>query len=401
MSNSLLLALHKKGSGKTTLLNHILNDPTHGMRFAVIENEIGEIGVDEKILSENLDEEIIEVMNGCICCKVRGDLIEALKRLYSKVETFDGIIIETTGLADPAPVVQTFFSETSEELIEEMYKLDCVITVTDAKYIMSRLDEVKPVDVDNEAQQQICFADKIILNKIDLVENKSELEAIVQRLRSLNPAAPILRAQNSVVSPKELLNVQAFDLEKVLQFDPYFLGDVKRPKHDKAVSSISVKLEGEVNLVLLSNWIHEMLNDYGENLYRYKGIIAVKAKEKKFVFQGVGHMFNGEFQSEWNVNEKRVSTFVFIGKNLDSNVMKSGFMACREVQELRFAVGTKVLANVGSYQLGIILNHWEDGHAYRIRLHNGHEVFASVDIDEYVKAEEEFHQKRLRTDKQN
>eukprot|EP01083_Nonionella_stella_P136416 415117_1 len=166
------------GSGKTTLLNHILQDKSHGMRFAVIENELGDIGIDQKIIQENVNEEVIEVMNGCICCKVRGDLVDALKRLYTKVETFDGIIIETTGLADPAPVVQTFFSETNngEEALEKMYKLDSIITVTDAKYILERLDEEKPADAVNEAEQQVCFADKIILNKTDLAQMKMNLK---------------------------------------------------------------------------------------------------------------------------------------------------------------------------------------------------------------------------------
>lgn len=146
------------GSGKTTLMNHILNDQTHGMKFAVIENEFGDVGIDENILSENVDEEIIEVMNGCICCTVRGDLVTALKKLYKRVETFNGVIIETTGLADPAPVIQTFFVD---EDIQTMYKLDSVITVADAKYIVERLDEKKPEGVENEAVEQVVFADKV------------------------------------------------------------------------------------------------------------------------------------------------------------------------------------------------------------------------------------------------
>lgn len=147
-----------RGSGKTTLLNHILNDETHGMKFAVIENEFGDVGIDEKIISENVDEEVIEVMNGCICCTVRGDLVEALKKLYKRVESFDGILIETTGLADPAPVIQTFFVD---EDIQQMYKLDSVITVVDAKHIIPRLDEKKPEGVENEAVEQVVFADRV------------------------------------------------------------------------------------------------------------------------------------------------------------------------------------------------------------------------------------------------
>ena len=161
------------GSGKTTLLNHILNDNTHGMKFAVIENEFGEIGVDDKVLSENVDEEIIEVMNGCICCTVRGDLVKVLKKLHAKVHMFNGIIIETTGLADPAPVVQTFFID---EDIQKMYKLDSVITVVDANNILERLREKKPEGVENESVEQVVFADKILLNKTDLVKAEQLVE---------------------------------------------------------------------------------------------------------------------------------------------------------------------------------------------------------------------------------
>lgn len=376
------------GSGKTTLLNNILEDDSHGMKFAVIENEFGEIGIDQKILSENVNEEVIEIMNGCICCKVRGDLVDALKRLYEKVETFDGVIIETTGLAYPAPVVQTFFAETNdgEDSLERMYKLDSVITVTDAKYIIDRLDEEKPEDTDNEAEQQVCFADKIILNKTDLVTDETELANIEKRLRSLNPQAPILRCQHSKISPKELLNIGAFDLERVLEFDPYFLGEFKQPRHDQSVSSLSTKVEGEVNMSLLDNWIRRLLHDDGEALYRYKGIIAVKGMEKKFIFQGVGHFFSGTFGGHWGANEKRESAFVFIGKNLSTEMLKAGFEACREMKELRFSIGTNVRANVGTYQLGTVIDQWDSGNAYRIRLRDGNEIFAPVDINEYVRA---------------
>ena len=373
------------GSGKTTLLNHILNDNSHGMKFAVIENEFGEVGIDDKVLSENVDDEVIEVMNGCICCTIRGDLVEALKKLYKKIESFNGIIIETTGLADPAPVVQTFFVD---EDIQKMYKLDCVITVVDAKYIIARLNEKKTAGVENDAVEQVIFADKIILNKVDLAKNESDLEAIEGRLRSLNPTASILRCSYSKIHPHEVLNIRAFDLKRVLDFDPEFLDDNQEHQHDSTVVSTACKIDGELNIEMLSRWIERLIMEDGANLYRYKGVMAVKGKKEKFVFQGVGMLFSGSFEGKWKKNEKRESRFVFIGKNLDTEFLKYGFEACRvSSAPLRFAIGTLVRANCGDWKKGKIVKHWDDGNAYRIRLvDEGADVWAPLDIDEYVKA---------------
>jgi len=374
------------GSGKTTLMNHILDDQTHGMKFAVIENEFGEVGIDENILSENIDEEVIEVMNGCICCTVRGDLVEALKRLYKRCETFDGIIIETTGLADPAPVVQTFFVD---EDVKKMYKLDSVITVADSKYIVERLDEEKPEGVENEAVEQVVFADKIILNKVDLAKDEDELKTIEDRMKKLNPHAPILRCNYSKIHPKELLNINAFDLDRVLDFEPDFLDDPDAEHmHDERVKSTSVKVEEEVNVSMLMNWIQRLITQDGANLYRYKGVIAVKGMDQKFVFQGVGMMFTGDFKGSWKTNETRSSSFVFIGKNLDIEFLKAGFKACIVNQkELRFALGAKVQANRGVWVPGTVIKQWDDGNAYRIKLDDGHntECWAPLDIDAYVR----------------
>lgn len=373
------------GSGKTTLLNHILNDNSHKMRFAVIENEFGEIGVDEKVLSENIDEEIVEVMNGCICCTVRGDLVVALKKLAAKIDKFDGIIIETTGLADPAPVVQTFFID---EEVQKTYKLDSVITVVDAKHIIPRLDEEKPEGVENESVEQVAFADKIILNKTDLVPSSTDLESIEKRLKSINPTAPICRCSYSKIDPKELLNIQAFDLDRVLQFDPEFLGDDQEHMHDSSVVSLACKVEGEVNLELLNRWIERLITQDGANLYRYKGVLAVKGVPKKFVFQGVGMLFSGSFEGHWKKNEKRESRFVFIGKHLDKDFLKMGFEACRVSNTLRFSIGTNVEANCGTWKQGKVIALWDEGNAYRIQLNdkNKSEVWAPIDIDAYVRA---------------
>ena len=242
------------------------------MKFAIIENEFGDVGVDEHTLSEKADEEIIEVMNGCICCTVRGDLVVALKKLYNRVEQFNGVIIETTGLADPAPVIQTFFVD---EDIKAMYKLDSVITVVDAKHIMDRLREEKPEGVENESVEQIAFADKILLNKIDLVPDPKELDGIEAEIKKLNPAATICRTQQSKLDPKELLNIEAFELDRVLEFEPDFLDEDGEHMHDDRVTSVACKVKGHpVNVNLLQRWIQRLVTEDGANLYRYKGVVS-------------------------------------------------------------------------------------------------------------------------------
>jgi G3E family GTPase len=354
------------------------------MKFAVIENEFGEVGVDEKILNENVDEEIIEVMNGCICCTVRGDLVVALKKLYKRVDQFDGIIIETTGLADPAPVCQTFFVDQD---IQKMYKLDSVITVVDSKHILDRLAEEKPEGVENESVEQIAFADKILLNKVDL-STEAELVNIEAKVKAINPSAPIQRTLRSSVSPKDVLNLQAFELQRVLDFDPEFLAEDAEHEHDSSVSSVGLQVEGSVNLTMLESWIQRLITDDGANLYRYKGIISVKGMEQKFIFQGVGMLFNGAFcDKTWAPDEKRESRFVFIGKNLDHSMYREGFLACKVDRPLRFMVGEEIEANVGGYERGIVLKHWDEGNAYRVELKNKKKtnVWAPVDIDAYIR----------------
>ena len=372
------------GSGKTTLLNHLLNDKTHGMNFAIIENEFGDVGVDEKVLSERCDEEVIEVINGCVCCTVRGDLVVALKKLYQQIHKFNGLIIETTGLADPAPVAQTFFVD---EDIQKMYKLDSIITIVDTKTILEHLHEQKPDGVENESVEQVAFADKIILNKIDLAPDDAYLVQIEKELRAINPTAPILRTQQSSIAPQELLNIGAFDLQRVLDFDPEFLDEGAEHQHDTSVTSISCKLDAQVNNEMLSRWIQRLITEDGANLYRYKGVMAVKGMDQKFVFQGVGMLFSGTFQGTWKPNEKRESRFVFIGKNLDTEFLKIGFQACCVTDTLRFAVGDAVEANVGTWKAGHIVALWDEGNAYRIRIDDRRktEVWAPIDVDEYVR----------------
>lgn len=372
------------GSGKTTLLNHVLESPDHGMKFAIIENEFGEVGVDENIIKEDSEEQIIEVMNGCICCTVRGDLVKVLKRLKRRLHAIDGVIIETTGLADPAPVAQTFFMD---DEISESYMLDGIITVVDAKHIMEHLQEEKPEGVENESVEQIAFADRIILNKTDLVDEEKlkEVEGAVQKI---NRSAEMMRSQYSKVEPNKLINIKAFSLDRVLEMDPEFMDTEGEHQHDQRVSSISFKFDGELNVKKLQRWLGIMLKKKGQDMFRYKGVLAVKGMDSKFVFQGVHMLFSGGFQKEfqWKDGETRSCRFVFIGKNLDKEYLEENFMACR-VKDPRFKVGDVVEANVGfrTWSSGKIVQLWDDGNPYRIQLENGELVWAQEDTDNFIR----------------
>jgi len=220
------------------------------MRFAIVENEFGEVGVDENILAvkkEDVQEEVIEVMNGCICCTVRGDLVEALKRMHTKISNFDAVLIETTGLTDPAPVIQTFFID---DEIPNMYVLDGVLAVVDAKHIITRLDEEKPKGVENEAVEQVAFADRVLLNKTDLVPEEVELLEIERRVKEINSEAQIIRCQHSNVPPAQLLNLNAFNIERILAKEPEFISgaDSAEHQHDTRTTSVACKWERSYNL---------------------------------------------------------------------------------------------------------------------------------------------------------
>mmetsp|Transcript_4915 Transcript_4915/g.10870 ORF Transcript_4915/g.10870 Transcript_4915/m.10870 type:complete len:392 (+) Transcript_4915:92-1267(+) len=372
------------GSGKTTLMNHILKSPDHGLRFAVIENEFGEVGVDEKVLAEEANEEVIEVMNGCICCTVRGDLVQALKRLHSKVESFDAVLIETTGLADPAPVAQTFFVE---DEINTMYKLDGLITVVDAKHIMEHLEEEKPEGVENESVEQVAFADRILLNKTDLVD-EAYLVEVEKKLKDINSNAQIFRTQHSKLDPKCLLNIGAFSLERVLEMDPEFLNTDGEHQHDESVSSVSFKFEGELNVYKLQDWITELIQTNSKNLFRYKGVLAVRGKAEKFVFQGVHMLFAAQFSdAKWSCCETRECRFVFIGRKLDKAALEKGFLDCKVTEELRFKVGDEVMIQgEDGYVKASVIKTWHEGNPYRVKLESGAEGWIPIDDDICIKA---------------
>jgi G3E family GTPase len=265
------------GAGKTTLLNRILNE-NHGKKLAVIENEFGEVGVDDALITRRFDtkEEIFEMNNGCICCTVRGDLIRILGKLLKRKDKLDGIIIETTGLADPAPVAQTFFMD---ESMKEYARLDGIITLVDVKHIIQHLDEEKPEGAENEAVEQVVFADRLLLNKTDLVSDE-ELAAVEKRLRTLNKLAPMVRCKNADVPIDSVLDVHAFDLGRILEFDPSFLEESEH-EHDSSVTSIGFEKAGDLDMDKLNAWISKLLQERGVDIYRMKGVLSISGSDEK------------------------------------------------------------------------------------------------------------------------
>ena len=309
------------GSGKTTLLNYILQEQ-HGMRIAVIENEFGEIGIDDALVID-AEEEIFEMNNGCICCTVRGDLIRILGNLMRRRDKFDLILIETTGLADPAPVAQTFFVD---DEIASSLRLDAIVTMVDAKHLLQHLDEVKPDGVENESVEQIAFADRIVVNKIDLVD-ADELAHLTTRIKEINAFAEITYASHAKVDLPSLLNVGAFDLARVLEHEPTFL-DEGEHQHDLSVSSVGIEIDGEFDNDKLNAWLCQLLRTKGTDIFRSKGILAIKNDPKRFVFQGVHMLLDGDRDREWRAGEDRKSRVVFIGRNLDRAELQMGLRKC-------------------------------------------------------------------------
>lgn len=309
------------GAGKTTLLNRILTEQ-HGKRIAVIENEFGEVGIDDALVLD-AEEEIFEMNNGCICCTVRGDLIRILGALMRRRDRFEHILIETTGLADPAPVAQTFFVD---DEIREQLRLDAIVTVIDAAHVLDHLDELKPDGIENEAVEQVAFADRMILNKIDLV-TAEHLAAVEQRLRSINRAAEIAHAQQAKVDLNCILDVGAFDLQRVLTDDPAFLEQTDH-QHDLSVTSVGIQIDGDVDVDRLNTWLGQLLSTKGVDIFRSKGILALAGQARQYVFQGVHMLFSGAEGRPWVAAENRTNRMVFIGRNLDRDELESGFRAC-------------------------------------------------------------------------
>ena len=331
------------GAGKTTLLNRILSED-HGKRYAVIVNEFGEIGIDNDLIV-GADEEVFEMNNGCVCCTVRGDLIRVLqglmKRQSSATRGFDAIVVETTGLADPGPVAQTFFVDDD---VKAKTRLDSVTTVVDAKHIGQRLGDSR------EAREQIAFADQIVLNKTDLVE-EAELAATEARLRRLNPLAKIHRAERSNVPLDAILGRGGFDLERIIELEPEFLNPAHGEPghvhdehcdhdhdhghehhdhtHDDDIKGVALTAQRPLDANKVSRWLNELLAVKGPDILRAKGILDVAGEDRRLVFQAVHMILEGDFQRPWNDKDTRESRMVFIGRDLDEGALRDGFLACQ------------------------------------------------------------------------
>ncbi|KAK6947336.1 Cobalamin (vitamin B12) biosynthesis CobW-like, C-terminal [Dillenia turbinata] len=353
------------GSGKTSLLNHILTSE-HGKRIAVIENEFGEVDIDGSLVASHssVTEDIVMVNNGCLCCTVRGDLVKMLLELVKKKrDKFDHIVIETTGLAKPGPVIETFCSD---ELVSRYVKLDGVVTLVDSKHATQHLNEVKPRFVVNEAVEQVAYADRIILNKIDLV-TEADLEILTRRIKQINGMAQIRLAKYGSVDMDFVLGIGGYDLDRIdseVQADgshcethhhghghDHHNGHHHDHVHDSAVTSVSIVSEGTLDLdeiegnihalwmkeikkmkeqacYLLDDWLERLIEEKGEDLYRMKGVLSVSGSDQRYVFQGVHSMLDGCPGKTWGPDETRVNKLVFIGRNLDETVLKKGFRGC-------------------------------------------------------------------------
>jgi len=307
------------GSGKTTLLNRILKED-HGHRIAVIENEFGEAGVDSEIV-EKSEEQIVEMNNGCICCTVRGDLIRILGDLKARRDQgtlkFDRVVIETTGMADPGPVAQTFFTD---EEIGNYYLLDSIITLVDAKHAPKQLDEF------HEAQEQVGFADRILMSKTDLV-SENDIETLSKRLKRMNPRAPIKAISFGNAPIAEVLDIRGFNLNAILELDPEFLTDIQHEHHDE-VESFVFRSDKPFDGTKLENFLSGMIQVYGPDLLRYKGVLWMKGNPRRVVFQGVHMMMGGDMGKPWTKADKKGSVMVFIGKKLPKDLFIAGLEEC-------------------------------------------------------------------------
>ena len=305
------------GAGKTTLLNRILTEQ-HGRKYAVIVNEFGETGIDNDLVV-NADEEVFEMNNGCICCTVRGDLIRILGGLMKRAENFDAILVETTGLADPAPVAQTFFVD---EDVAAKTRLDAIVTIADARHLEKQLED------SHEAAEQLAFADLVLLNKIDLAD-AADLARIEARIRAINPYARIIHAERCGVALDTVLGQNAFDLKRVLEIEPHFLDGDHAHTHDDDVTSVSLQSDVPLDGKAFQAWFGQLLREKGQDILRSKGILDIKGEPERYVIQGVHMLMEGDLMGAWPEGEARRSRLVFIGRGLDGMALEEGFATCK------------------------------------------------------------------------
>ena len=313
------------GSGKTTLLNRILHTE-HGHRIAVIENEFGEAGIDNELLVQDRNEQIVEMNNGCICCTVRGDLVRILGELHAKKKAgklhFDRVLIETTGLADPAPVAQTFFVDDD---IGMHYLLDAIVTMVDAKHAPQQLDE------HHEAQEQVGFADRILITKTDVVQ-PDDVALLRQRLVKMNPRAKIGEARHGQASIDDLLDIRGFNLNAILEIDPNFLTDVEH-EHDDDVTSFVFREKRPLDIYRIEEFLDAIVRVHGPSLMRYKGVLNIRGVDRRVVFQGVHMLMGTDLGSAWKDGEVRESKFVFIGRGMPKDELLAGLTQCVAAEE--------------------------------------------------------------------
>jgi G3E family GTPase len=310
------------GSGKTTLLNYILTQK-HGHRIAVIENEFGEINIDSDLVL-SADEEIFELTNGCICCvgTARADLLRILQKLMERREKIDHILVETSGLADPNPVAATFFLD--DPAVRQV-TLDAIVTLVDAKHAGGHLDDPALQHSDNQAVDQIVIADRIVLNKTDLVD-EAALETLTQRVRTLNSSAPILRSSHARVALDEILGIGAFNLSRTMAIEPGFL-DEHAHQHDPTLDSVSLTFDAAFDRERLESWLEELLAARGDDIFRLKGILAIAGDSRRFVLQAVHRIRDLRPADPWGAESRR-SRLVFIGRSLDRTDLAAGLTTC-------------------------------------------------------------------------
>lgn len=304
------------GSGKTTLLNHILTGQ-QGRKVAVIVNEFGEVGIDGQLIEQDGEEQLIEFNNGCLCCTVRGDLVTTIDKLRRRTGDLDAILIETTGLADPAPVASTFFVD---EAVRAGTRLDAFVTVVDAVNLEKNLEQSV------EAQEQVAFADIVLVNKTDLVDEE-QLQRIERRVRTLNPLARMHRSANSVIDLDLVLGVNAFQLDAKLQVDPEFLGDHAH-EHDAAITSIVLREQRPVDMNRFMSWMAPLLQKEGDRYLRTKGVFNAKGFNERVVFQSVRMLTTMARFHAWGDDETRRTEYVVIGRDLDREMLEAGLATC-------------------------------------------------------------------------